>query len=97
MTDSGINKYIIDWPLAHCLKLTLSFLFCSDVYSLCVAHPEPFTTELYNETKAFLKKHVLDLRNELDKHENNSTLLKVYYDVWSKYSQGIGFLNQLYW
>lgn len=62
-----------------------------------MAHPEPFTTELYNETKTFLKKHVLCLRDELDNHENNSTLLKVYYDVWTKYSQGIGFLNQLYW
>lgn len=79
-----------------CLLINLFVWGCRDVYSLCVAHPEPYTGQLYDETKLFLKNHVLTLREELERHENNSSLLKVYYDLWSKYSQGIGFLNQLY-
>ena len=34
--------------------------FCSslDVYSLCVAYPEPLADKLYSETKKFLEEHV---------------------------------------
>jgi cullin 2 len=67
-----------------------------DVYALCVAHPEPFTNELYRETKAFMKTHVQGLRDDIEKYENNSSLLKVYHDVWIQYSQGVAYLNQLY-
>ena len=30
----------------------------SDVYSLCVAYPEPLADKLYSETKKFLENHV---------------------------------------
>ena len=30
----------------------------SDVYSLCVAYPEPLADKLYTETKRFLENHV---------------------------------------
>jgi len=68
----------------------------SDVYALCVAHPEPFTNELYRETKSFLTIHVQKLRVDIEQYENNSSLLKVYHEVWNQYSQGISYLNQLY-
>ncbi|ODM94965.1 Cullin-2 [Orchesella cincta] len=68
----------------------------TDVYTLCVAHPEPYTNQLYNETQVFLRKHVQALRTEIEKYESNSSLLKVYYDMWIKYSQGVEYLNKLY-
>ena len=33
-------------------------LFFIDVYSLCVAYPEPLADKLYSETKKFLEEHV---------------------------------------
>lgn len=33
----------------------------SDVYSLCVAHPEPLAEQLYSETFRFLEDHVTGL------------------------------------
>lgn len=33
----------------------------SDVYSLCVAHPEPMAERLYKVTKDFLEDHVANL------------------------------------
>ena len=35
----------------------------SDVYSLCVAYPEPLADKLYSETKKFLETHVSQVRN----------------------------------
>ena len=39
---------------------TFILQFCSslDVYSLCVAYPEPLADKLYSETKKFLEEHV---------------------------------------
>ena len=34
----------------------------SDVYSLCVAYPEPLADRLYAETKKFLENHVSQVR-----------------------------------
>ena len=34
----------------------------SDVYSLCVAYPEPLADRLYTETKRFLEGHVSQVR-----------------------------------
>lgn len=74
------------------------FWFNRDVYSLCVAHPDPYTDQLYSETQAFLKNHVQNLRTEIEKYESksDSSLLKIYYDMWNKYSQGVEYLNKLY-
>ncbi|CAG7835527.1 unnamed protein product [Allacma fusca] len=68
----------------------------TDVYSLCVAHPDPFTNQLYSETKEFLTRHVQSLREQIIQFENNSDLLKVYHEMWIKYSQGVSYLNKLY-
>ena len=37
----------------------------SDVYSLCVAYPEPLADKLYTETKKFLETHVSQVRRRL--------------------------------
>ena len=37
----------------------------SDVYSLCVAYPEPLADKLYSETKKFLETHVSQVRLRL--------------------------------
>ena len=36
----------------------ITILFSLDVYSLCVAYPEPLADKLYSETKKFLEEHV---------------------------------------
>ena len=33
----------------------------SDVYMLCVAHPEPHSKQLYDETKKLLESHISDI------------------------------------
>ncbi|XP_055849653.1 cullin-2 [Episyrphus balteatus] len=77
----------------------------SDVYSLCVAHPEPLAEKLYFETKQFLENHVQNMlvtkvapqkstSTQVDK--NLPDLLQRYYDAWSQYSRGIYYLDCLY-
>ena len=39
--------------------------YLPDVYSLCVAYPEPLADRLYNETKAFLEDHVSNLLKQV--------------------------------
>uniref|UniRef100_U5EWS4 Cullin-2 n=1 Tax=Corethrella appendiculata TaxID=1370023 RepID=U5EWS4_9DIPT len=83
-----------------------------DVYSICVAYPEPLADKLYDETKQFLENHVQNLlatqvspplssmspasNDQLSSNNDEQTLLHRYYDAWSEYSQGIGYLNKLY-
>lgn len=79
-------------------------IFCSDVYSLCVAYPEPLADRLYNETKQFLENHVQNLlatqvarpESDITSDNENDTLLQRYYIAWMEYSQGIAYLNFLY-
>ena len=33
----------------------------TDVYMLCVAHPEPYSKQLYDETKNLLESHVSEI------------------------------------
>ncbi|XP_026676909.1 cullin-2 [Diaphorina citri] len=67
----------------------------SDIYSLCVAYPEPLADRLYQETKLFLDQHVTNLRGKvLESGERN--LVNSYYDAWTEYSQGINYMHQLY-
>lgn len=77
----------------------------SDVYSLCVAYPEPLADRLYNETKQFLENHVQNIlatqvvRSDANMETNdgdNQTLLQRYYSAWMEYSQGVEYLNYLY-
>ncbi|KAH3706435.1 hypothetical protein DPMN_065821 [Dreissena polymorpha] len=68
---------------------------CTDVYALCVACPEPLGDRLYQETKAFLEKHVDTLHKRVvDCNEEN--LLTAYQKHWEQYSKGSAYLNQLY-
>ncbi|KAF6213472.1 hypothetical protein GE061_011192, partial [Apolygus lucorum] len=66
-----------------------------DVYSLCVAYPEPLADKLYHETRQFLDNHVKSL---LDKVviSGEPNLLRNYYQAWTEYSQGINYLHRLY-
>ncbi|XP_046743415.1 cullin-2 [Diprion similis] len=67
----------------------------TDVYSLCVAYPEPLADRLYDETKHFLDDHVSELLLEVS-NEGNTGLLQAYHSAWTMYSQGIDYLHQLY-
>ncbi|XP_055381981.1 cullin-2 [Condylostylus longicornis] len=76
----------------------------SDIYSLCVAHPDPLADRLYMETKQFLENHVQNMLatqvappngNDMT-DQNGKDLLQRYYNAWSQYSKGIGYLNKLY-
>lgn len=79
-------------------------LICRDVYSLCVAFPEPLADRLYNETKQFLENHVQNLlatqvarpESDISADNENDTLLQRYYSAWTEYSQGVEYLNFLY-
>ncbi|XP_011191438.1 cullin-2 [Zeugodacus cucurbitae] len=76
----------------------------SDVYTLCVAHPEPYADRLYNETKQFLENHVQNMLATRVAPDTCSTpiengqpdLLQRYYDAWTEYSQGVKYLDNLY-
>ncbi|XP_054741948.1 cullin-2 isoform X1 [Anastrepha obliqua] len=77
----------------------------SDVYTLCVAHPEPFADKLYYETKQFLENHVQNMLairvapnfgSTLPAKDGEPDLLQRYYDAWSEYSQGVKYLDNLY-
>ncbi|XP_034937978.1 cullin-2 [Chelonus insularis] len=67
----------------------------SDVYSLCVAYPEPLADRLYNETKRFLDNHVTQLLSKVQS-QGESALLQTYHRYWTEYSQGIIYLHRLY-
>lgn len=67
----------------------------SDVYSLCVAYPEPHADRLYNETKQFLDEHVSQLLTKV-LAQGDMGLLQAYHHAWKEYSQGINYLHQLY-
>ena len=74
----------------------------NDIYSLCVAHPEPLAAKLYQATKEYLNQYVI---KSLSAGPTDSTktpkeglqLLIDYYLLWKKYTNGIGSLNKLYW
>ncbi|OAD55361.1 Cullin-2 [Eufriesea mexicana] len=67
----------------------------SDVYSLCVAYPEPLADQLYYETKSFLDNHVFQLLAKV-RAQGESNLLQAYHQAWTEYSQGIKYLHCLY-
>ncbi|VVD02442.1 unnamed protein product, partial [Leptidea sinapis] len=74
----------------------------SDVYALCVAHPEPMADKLYDETKSFLEEHVSGMLQRvkgstpLESSDYNDGLLSRYVTAWREYSQGVQYLNSLY-
>lgn len=80
------------------------FPFFSDVYSICVAYPDPLADRLYSETKLFLENHVKSQLEEFgvymmevnDTDNSQNQLLHKYYSAWKNYSQGLEYLNFLY-
>ena len=67
----------------------------TDIYTLCVAYPDPLAEKLYQETKQFLEDHVQFLLVQV-KECNEEQLLTTYYSLWLQYSQGVNYLNMLY-
>lgn len=67
----------------------------SDVYSLCVAFPEPLAERLYTETKKLLETHVRNLYTEVSK-QSEENLLVEYHRYWIQFSKGTQYLNNLY-
>lgn len=96
------------FPFDEVRKHNSIFIFLlSDVYSLCVAYPEPLADKLYTETKQFLELHVQEIMashvaaagrsgGSIQNKDTESTLLQRYYNVWTEYSKGIEYLNFLY-
>lgn len=96
--DLGKNNFLFKETTIYMLH-PLSFLF-SDVYSICVAYPEPLADKLYVETKQFLESHVnnllADLSDNLNENYSQTAVLHKYYKAWKEYSQGLEYLNSLY-
>lgn len=67
----------------------------TDVYSLCVAYPEPLADKLYAETKRFLEEHVAATLVKV-KSGGEQALLANYQDSWQEFSRGIDYLHMLY-
>ena len=61
--------------------------FSSDVYSLCVAYPEPLADKLYSETKKFLEEHVAATLVKV-RSGGEQNLLGNYHDAWEEFSRG---------
>lgn len=89
------------------LDFHLRAAFCfhySDVYSICVAYPDPLADRLYSETKLFLENHVKTQLEEFsvymmevnDVNNSQNQLLHKYFSAWKNYSQGLEYLNFLY-
>lgn len=80
-------------------------IFFSDVYSICVAFPDPLADRLYLETKLFLENHVKSQLEDFGSNVNMETnesdssqsqMLYKYFKAWKNYSQGLEYLNYLY-
>ena len=62
------------------------FRFLADVYSLCVAYPEPLADKLYAETKKFLEEHVAATLTKV-RSGGEQNLLGNYHDAWEEFSR----------
>lgn len=67
----------------------------SDVYMLCVAHPEPHCIQLYDETKKLLETHIQEIYTSLVENSDQE-LLNFYHQYWLEYSRGSEYLNNLF-
>ena len=69
-----------------------------DVYSLCVAYPEPLADRLYQETKKYLEDHVNTMLEKVKAGggTGDQALLSNYHEGWKEFSQGINYLHMLY-
>ena len=67
----------------------------SDVYMLCVAHPEPHSKQLYDETKKLIESHIMNIYHSLTENSDEK-LLNLYHTYWLEYSRGSEYLNNLF-
>jgi len=65
-----------------------------DIYALCVACPEPFTHELYDNTSNYLREHVGYLYKSVI--SGSPDLLKDYIASWNQFNRGSNYINSLY-
>ncbi|CAF0772886.1 unnamed protein product [Brachionus calyciflorus] len=66
-----------------------------DVYMLCVAHPEPHSKQLYDETRNLLESHVQNIHKTLIENPDEQLLI-LYYQYWNEFSKGAEYLNNLF-
>ena len=64
----------------------VNFFVFVDVYSLCVAYPEPLADRLYAETKKFLEDHVTATLSKV-KSGGEQSLLANYHTAWQEFSK----------
>jgi len=67
----------------------------TDIYMLCVAHPEPHCKPLYDETRKYLEAHVYSIHTTLSE-SNDENLLNLYHKYWNEFSKGSEYLNNLF-
>lgn len=67
----------------------------ADVYSLCVAYPEPLASRLYSEIKNFLRDHVESLQKQI-REAGEENLLGCYHKAWFVYDKGSQYLDKLF-
>lgn len=67
----------------------------SDVYMLCVAHPEPHSKQLYEETRVLLESHIVMMFKNLIENSDEK-LLQLYHQYWLEFSRGSEYLNNLF-
>ena len=92
-----MSKSNIFWTLctAAVQRSNLRKTFLSDVYSLCVAYPEPLADKLYSETKKFLEEHVAGTLVKV-RAGGEQSLLANYHSAWQEFSKGIDYLHLLF-
>lgn len=66
-----------------------------DVYALCTAQPQSYSSKLYEALKEHLQNHVEKLREGLQDNMD-ITLLSNYFNHWRNYSVGGSFLNAIF-
>jgi len=91
----NIIRGVITLNRLHKVNKTLWHDTFSDVYMLCVAHPEPHSKQLYDETKKLLESHVQAIYKSLLENSDQE-LLNLYHQYWLEYSRGSEYLNNLF-
>ena len=66
--------------------VVIKIIVLLDVYSLCVAYPEPLADRLYGETKKFLEDHVTATLAKV-KSGGEQSLLANYHSAWQEFSK----------
>ena len=84
MTDFQVLIYFLCDIFSNYNFYLLIYIF-SDVYSLCVAYPEPLADKLYSETKKFLEEHVAATLVKV-RSGGEQNLLGNYHDAWEEFS-----------